>query len=94
MYFARGAQAVNPAGRQGFELEQEQRLMLENGEAGGGIEAIIGERQQPAEQEGGIFSSSTLAALKTSKVSTAPKAKAVASSGPLVAYGSDSEEDE
>ncbi|KAI1106059.1 hypothetical protein F4804DRAFT_70044 [Jackrogersella minutella] len=98
IYFARGIQAVNPAGRQGHELEHEHRLMIENGEAGGGggaasIMAAIEAPQQSAEQQGGIFSSSTLAALKTAKVSTAPKAKA-ASSGPLVAYGSDSEDDE
>ncbi|KAI1138898.1 hypothetical protein F5Y05DRAFT_354578 [Hypoxylon sp. FL0543] len=99
IYFARGAQAVNPVGRQGHELEQEQRLMIENGDAGGGNGATPGQAAieappQSTEQEGGIFSSSTLAALKTAKVSTAPKAKAAASSGPLVAYGSDSEDDE
>ncbi|KAI1462257.1 hypothetical protein F4805DRAFT_126717 [Annulohypoxylon moriforme] len=99
IYFARGAQAVNPAGRQGYELEHEQRLMIENGDAGGGdastsaFAAIEAPPQQNAEQAGGIFSNSALAALKTAKVSAAPKVQA-ASSGPLVAYGSDSEDDE
>lgn len=99
IYFARGAQAVNPVGRHGYELEQEQRLMIENGDAGGGngttsAQAAIEAPPQSTEQGGGIFSSSTLAALKTAKVSTAPRAKAATSSGPLVAYGSDSEDDE
>ncbi|TGJ83438.1 hypothetical protein E0Z10_g5338 [Xylaria hypoxylon] len=85
IYFARGVQAVNPIGRQGYELEQEQRLMIESGEA---------DAQQGEAQIGGIFSNSTLAALKTAKVTTAPKEKAAVSSGPLVDYGSDSDDDE
>ncbi|KAI1258783.1 hypothetical protein F5Y18DRAFT_325392 [Xylariaceae sp. FL1019] len=97
VYFARGAQAVNPAGRQGYELEHEQRLMIESGEADGGgngatLQSILG--QETPAQDNGILSSSTLAALKTAKVTAAPKAKAAASAGPLVAYGSDSEDDE
>ncbi|KAI0471865.1 hypothetical protein GGR56DRAFT_667663 [Xylariaceae sp. FL0804] len=97
VYFARGAQAVNPVGRRGHELEQAQRQMIENGEAGGGDAALIfGEprQQQAAIEDGGIFSSSTLAALKTARVATAPRARTAASSGPLVAYGSDSDDDE
>lgn len=99
VYFARGAHAVNPLGRQGHELEHEQRLMIESGEADGRntLESVLGttsrqQQQEQAEKEG-ILSSSTLAALKTAKVSTAPRAKS-ASTGPLVAYGSDSEDDE
>ncbi|KAK7751254.1 Pre-mRNA-splicing factor [Diatrype stigma] len=98
VYFARGAHAVNPLGRQGHELEHEQRLMIESGEADGQntLESVIGtssrQQQEQAEKEG-ILSSSTLAALKTANVSTAPRAKST-STGPLVAYGSDSEDDE
>ncbi|KAI0457889.1 RNA recognition domain-containing protein [Xylaria acuta] len=97
IYFARGAQAVNPIGRQGYELEHEQRLMIEGGEAGSADSgAVLGEAggQLGETQLGGILSSSTLAALKTAKVTTAPKEKAPAASGPLVDYGSDSDDDE
>jgi hypothetical protein len=96
IYSARGLEDANPVGRQGYELEHEQRLMIENGEVGG--DQNTGSSQQGGQQgegeSGGILSSSTLAALKTAKVSTAPKEKAVVSSGPLVDYGSDSDEDE
>lgn len=96
VYFARGANAVNPVGRQGHELEHEQRLMLENGEAGGGqntLESILAEPSAQQQGGGGIFSSSTLAALKSAKVSTAPKVKSAAATGPLVGYGSDSDDE-
>ncbi|KAI1284623.1 RNA recognition domain-containing protein [Xylaria sp. FL0933] len=97
IYFARGAQAVNPIGRQGYELEDEQRLMIESGEAsnnGGGAASGETDAQQGETELGGILSSSTLAALKSAKVTTAPKEKAAVSSGPLVNYGSDSDDDE
>ncbi|KAI1736221.1 RNA recognition domain-containing protein [Xylaria scruposa] len=96
IYFARGAQAVNPVGRQGYELEHEQRLMIESGEASNADNgAFSGEAGgQPEEAQGGILSSSTLEALKTAKVKTAPKEKTTAASGPLVAYDSDSDDDE
>ncbi|KAI0525299.1 RNA recognition domain-containing protein [Xylaria bambusicola] len=99
IYFARGAQAVNPIGRQGYELEHEQRLMIEGGEGGeaGNTDsnAVPGEIVQQGEtQSNGILSSSTLAALKTAKVTAAPKEKAAMPSGPLVNYGSDSDDDE
>ena len=98
VYFARGPNAVNPVGRQGYELEHEQRLMLEGGEAGGGggFEDMVAPAppQQAQAQDGGILSGSTLAALKAAKVTTAPKPKAAASAGPLVAYGSDSDDDD
>lgn len=81
IYFARGANAVNPVGRQGLELEEEQRLM---------IEADQVEREEAEAEENGIFSSSTLAALKGAQASTAPK-PAPKVSGPLVAYDSDSD---
>ncbi|TAQ90430.1 hypothetical protein B7494_g1232 [Chlorociboria aeruginascens] len=82
VYFARGANAVNPLGRQGMELEEEQRLL---------IEADQVEREEAQEESGGIFSSSTIAALQGSQGIVAAKAKATAPSGPLVAYDSDSD---
>ncbi|KAK8038172.1 hypothetical protein PG994_014939 [Apiospora phragmitis] len=98
--FARGAQAVNPIGRRGFELEdQQQQLMLEmggqqqDGVYGGGMAALPAPPARQ-EEEDGIFSSSTLAALQSAKVPAAPKAKPKASAGPLVAYGSDDEDDD
>ncbi|TVY26094.1 Pre-mRNA-splicing factor, partial [Lachnellula hyalina] len=48
IYFARGANAVNPIGRQGMELEEEQRLMIEADQV-----------EQAEAEESGIFSSST-----------------------------------
>jgi hypothetical protein len=77
VFFARGPNAVNPIGRQGFELEEEQRLMIEADRV-----------EQAQVEESGIFSSSTLAALQGAR-GTQPKAKAP--SGPLVAYDSDSD---
>lgn len=89
IYYSRGANAVNPIGRQGFELEDEQRLMLEADQ----VEQIQQEAfQQEAEEEaGGIFSKSTLNALQNTKGAIAAKPKPKAPAGPLVAYDSDSE---
>ncbi|SPN97640.1 related to CWC2 - involved in mRNA splicing [Cephalotrichum gorgonifer] len=88
IHFARGADAVNPIGRRGYELEQgQQPLMIGNGSAADGPLA------PSAPQEGGIFSSRTLAALNSANVAIASKAKTPAASGPLVAYDSD-EDDE
>lgn len=85
IHFARGANAVNPAGRRGYELEQaEQALMLEG--AAAGAPGALGE------EEGGIFSSRTLAALSSANVAVAAKPKAAAAAGPLVAYDSDDDE--
>lgn len=80
VYYARGAQAVNPIGRQGYELEDEQRLMIEQGTAGVG---------STEEEVGGIFSGSTLATLKQASFASQPKKEV--SKGPLVAYDSDSD---
>jgi hypothetical protein len=80
IYFARGVNAVNPVGRQGLTLEEEQMLILEADQV-----------EKEEAEETGIFSSSTLAALKGAQASVAPKPKAKASSGPLVAYDSDSD---
>ncbi|KAK3403295.1 hypothetical protein B0T20DRAFT_22188 [Sordaria brevicollis] len=95
VHFARGKNAVNPRGREGYELEDQQRLMLEAGEAGGwGQEQE--EEAQPQEQQqtsGGILSGSTLAALQSARVAVAAKPKAPVSAGPLVAYGSDDDSD-
>ncbi|QPC78478.1 hypothetical protein HYE68_009230 [Fusarium pseudograminearum] len=89
IHFARGAQSVNPLGREGFEVEYQERPMIENGEAG---QAQV-EEQQPQQEVGGIFSGSTLAALNKAKVAVASKPKAAASAGPLVAYDSDSDDE-
>ncbi|KAM0239260.1 hypothetical protein ACHAPO_003231 [Fusarium lateritium] len=90
IHFARGAQAVNPLGREGFDLEYQERPMIENGET----RSVQVEEQQPQQETGGIFSGSTLAALNKAKVAVASKPKAAASTGPLVAYGSDSDSDD
>jgi hypothetical protein len=92
LYFARGSNAVNPLGRQGMELEEEQRLMIEGREIGG-AGAQFDAEAEAEEMRGGIFSSRTLAALQSAKGTFAPKAAKATSSGPLVAYdsGSDSE---
>lgn len=84
IYFARGANAVNPVGRQGLSLEEEQMLMLE-------ADQVEQEQEQALVEENGIFSNSTLAALKNTQASVSSKPKASAPSGPLVAYDSDSD---
>lgn len=92
VHFARGANAVNPLGREGYELEDQQRLMIENGEAF--AEETSTAHEEP-EQKGGIFSGSTLAALNKAKISAPAKTNAAAAStGPLVSYDSDSDDDE
>jgi hypothetical protein len=83
VYFARGVNAVNPMGRQGLELEEEQRLMIEAAE--------VEQAERVEAEENGIFSSSTLAALQNAQASVAPKLKPKAPPGPLVAYDSDSD---
>ena len=87
VYFARGANAVNPLGRTGIELEEGQRLMIEAGDAGEQRQ----QQEQHEEQREGIFSSSTLAALQTAKGTFTSKPAKAAPSGPLVAYDSDSD---
>lgn len=93
VHFARGAQSVNPLGREGFEVEYQDRPMIENGEASESP-VQMQEQQQPQQETGGIFSGSTLAALNKAKVAVASKPKAAASAGPLVGYGSDSDSDD
>jgi hypothetical protein len=88
VYFARGRNAVNPLGREGFELEDEQRLMIEGGEVGGAY-AEAEPAQEP--ESAGIFSNSTLAALKSAQGAFTSKPAKTAPSGPLVAYDSDSD---
>jgi hypothetical protein len=83
VYFARGVNAVNPMGRQGLELEEEHRLMIEAAE--------VEQAERVEAEENGIFSSSTLAALQNAQTSVAAKLKPKAPSGPLVAYDSDSD---
>ncbi|KAG9252346.1 uncharacterized protein F5Z01DRAFT_661573 [Emericellopsis atlantica] len=94
VHFARGANAVNPMGREGFAMEYQEPPMLENGQADDTptaeeTEQPPQEQQQQQQQPGGIFSSSTLAALNKAKVAVAAKPQAAA--GPLVAYDSDSD---
>lgn len=91
VFYARGRNAVNPVGREGLGLEEEQRLMIEGGI---GDEQEVVTQQEPAREESGIFSSSTLAALQSAKGTfTTQSAKTAAPSGPLVDYGSDSDSD-
>ena len=85
VHFARGPNAVNPRGREGYELEHEQRLMLEAAEA----QMAEEEQEQSEPQTAGILSSNTLAALQAARVTVASKPKAAAPTGPLVAYDSD-----
>lgn len=86
VHFARGNNAVNPLGREGF-VEYQQPAMIE---APDGTEAA--ETQDQPQETGGIFSGSTLAALSRGKVSVSAKPKTAAPAGPLVAYDSDSDE--
>ncbi|CAM1508115.1 Fc.00g049630.m01.CDS01 [Cosmosporella sp. VM-42] len=92
VHFARGVNAVNPRGREGFEVEYQDRMMIENGESGEAPVQPEQSEQQPQET-GGIFSGSTLAALSKAKVAIASKPAPKASTGPLVAYDSDSDDE-
>ncbi|KAG6078623.1 Pre-mRNA-splicing factor [Claviceps sp. LM220 group G6] len=84
VHFARGPNAVNPVGRRGFETEDQQPLMLEQGPSSSSLAAANGD---------GIFSASTLAALRKANVGVVTKPKTVAApSGPLVSYDSDSDD--
>ncbi|KAK0636267.1 hypothetical protein B0T17DRAFT_482381 [Bombardia bombarda] len=90
VHFARGKNAVNPRGREGYELEHQQQLMLE-GEDAGGQYYEGGEQAQVEPEKDGIFSSTTLAALQAARVAVSSKPVQSAPSGPLVAYDSDSD---
>ncbi|KAL6807294.1 hypothetical protein GGI42DRAFT_351901 [Trichoderma sp. SZMC 28013] len=92
IHFAQGPNAVNPAGRRGFEVEYQERPLIEDGTAGETETEAQEENQQQPAQSAGVFSSSTLAALGRAKVAVASKPAAPASTGPLVAYDSDSDE--
>jgi hypothetical protein len=93
IHFAQGPNAVNPVGRQGYEVEYQQRPMIEDGTAGEtAAPAAQEQNEQQPQQSAGVFSSSTLAALNRAKVAVASKPAAPASTGPLVAYDSDSDE--
>lgn len=96
VHFARGTNAVNPRGREGYELEgAEERLLIESAPPTGVVEPETQDQlPPPAENEpSGIFSSSTIAALSTAKVVVGSKPKAAALAGPLVAYDSDSDDE-
>lgn len=90
VHYARGKHAVNPVGRQGHEVEYQEPLMLENGQSADGS---AGATAAAAPEQSGIFSGSTLAALSKAKVAVASKPKAAASTGPLVSYDSDSDDE-
>ncbi|KAL5090999.1 Pre-mRNA-splicing factor [Trichoderma cf. simile WF8] len=92
IHFAQGPNAVNPAGRQGYEVEYQERPLLEDGTAEEAETAAQEANQQQPAQSAGVFSSSTLAALGRAKVAVASKPAAPASTGPLVGYDSDSDE--
>ncbi|GAB0133795.1 Pre-mRNA-splicing factor [Epichloe bromicola] len=93
VHFARGKNAVNPVGRDGFEVEYQEPLMLEEGGQTGAHQVPTTTTTTTALDESGIFSGSTLAALSRAKVAVAPKPKAAAACpGPLVSYDSDSDE--
>ncbi|OAA36281.1 pre-mRNA splicing factor cwc2 [Metarhizium rileyi] len=89
VHFARGKNAVNPTGREGYEVEYQEPLMLDNGQPTEEAEATTGQ----AAERVGIFSGSTLAALNRAKVTVTSKPKAAASTGPLVSYDSDSDDE-
>lgn len=92
IYFAQGPNAINPAGRQGYEVEHQEKPMIEDGTAGESEVPAAQEQQQSLPQSAGVFSSSTLAALGKAKVAVSSKPAAPASTGPLVAYDSDDDE--
>ncbi|ODA79873.1 hypothetical protein RJ55_05470 [Drechmeria coniospora] len=94
VHFARGANAVNPLGRQTNEVEYQEPLMIGDGQAPAAeSEHAHAHMETPPEQPAGIFSGSTLAALSRAKVSVMSKPKSEAAAGPLVAYDSDSEDE-
>ncbi|PHH63409.1 hypothetical protein CDD81_6010 [Ophiocordyceps australis] len=85
IHFARGPSAVNPRGREGYQSQQDQPLMIETSQQAAVDNAFPGRGE-------GIFSGGTLAALNKAKVAVATKPKQEAA-GPLVAYNSDSDDD-
>ena len=90
VHYARGQNAVNPSGREGYDVEYQERAMIENGSAEA-EPAPAAAPQQP--EKVGIFSGSTLAALSKARVGVAAKPDKPASAGPLVAYDSDSDDE-
>ncbi|KAH6611322.1 pre-mRNA-splicing factor CWC2 [Trichoderma cornu-damae] len=95
IHFAQGANAVNPVGRQRFGVPYQEPPMMEDGTfEESQVPAAQGGHEQQPPQSAGVFSSSTLAALSRAKVAVASKPAAPASTGPLVAYDSDSDGDE
>ncbi|PNY27724.1 Pre-mRNA-splicing factor CWC2 [Tolypocladium capitatum] len=96
VHFARGAHAVNPLGREGYEVEYQQGAMVESGQPSSENGAAASQTEQPSGHGSGIFSVSTLAALSKAKMSVGSKPKAAAAAaaaGPLVAYDSDSDDE-
>ncbi|CAH0017262.1 unnamed protein product [Clonostachys rhizophaga] len=92
VHFARGAQAVNPHGREELELEYQEPLAIEDGPVPEANEQMLEAPVSGPRESAGILSGNTIAALNKAKISIAAKPKA-ASSGPLVAYDSDSDDE-
>jgi hypothetical protein len=93
IYFAQGPNAVNPAGRVGYQ----EPPLIENGTAEESEVPAAEEKEQKEQtppESAGVFSNSTLAALSKAKIAVSSKPAAPTSTGPLVAYDSDSDDDE
>jgi len=95
VHFARGPNAVNPRGREGAAVEAK---LLEGAGGGGGPSAGTSAEgpsaSANANARGGIFSGDTLARLAQARVAVQARPAAAVSAGPLVAYGSDDDDDE
>ncbi|KAM0452254.1 hypothetical protein ACHAPV_008717 [Trichoderma viride] len=90
IYFAQGPNAVNPAGR----LDYQEPPLIEDGTAAESEVPAAQEEQQSPPESAGVFSNSTLAALSKAKIAVSSKPAAATSTGPLVTYDSDSDDDE
>ncbi|OBT55749.1 hypothetical protein VE04_03841 [Pseudogymnoascus sp. 24MN13] len=72
VFFARGANAVNPVGREGLGLEEEQRAMIESGMGMEGYGEVAAIEEPVREERNGIFSQATLAALQSARGAVTP----------------------
>lgn len=93
VHFSRGAHAVNPIGREGYEVDYQEPLMIENTD-GASENLALNSAEPAAPERAGIFSGSTLAALSKAKIAVQSKPKAASAAGPLVSYGSDSDDND
>ncbi|CAD6502208.1 BgTH12-02447 [Blumeria graminis f. sp. triticale] len=83
VYYARGSNVVNPVGREGFELEEEQKFIDL-------ADRMEMEEPQPLAQGDEFFSANMMAALKDTRIVVMEQKKPIPA-GPLVAYDSESE---